>query len=117
MLCAAGVILMGVGAYVQVGARNYLNFLSETYLNTPIFIIIALFFRIIFTARYRMTIIFVWRLMRAEHFNLLELLLHTRDLKPHPSDLRLEVLGRRDASSVFRMIAPPPTIVLAVPLF
>jgi hypothetical protein len=41
MLCAAGVILMGVGAYVQVGARNYLNFLSETYLNTPIFIIIA----------------------------------------------------------------------------
>jgi hypothetical protein len=32
---------MGVGAYVQVGARNYLNFLSETYLNTPIFIIIA----------------------------------------------------------------------------
>ncbi len=41
VLCTAGVILMGVGAYVQVGARNYLNFLSETYLNTPIFIIIA----------------------------------------------------------------------------
>jgi hypothetical protein len=32
---------MGVGAYVQVSAKHYLDFLSETYLNTPIFIIIA----------------------------------------------------------------------------
>ena len=39
--CVAGVILMGVGAYVQVSAKHYLDFLSETYLNTPIFIIIA----------------------------------------------------------------------------
>jgi hypothetical protein len=30
-----------VGAYIQINAKSYLDFLSENYLNTPIFIIIA----------------------------------------------------------------------------
>jgi len=37
----AGCILIGFGAWSQVGARDYLNFLGENYVNTPIFIIIV----------------------------------------------------------------------------
>eukprot|EP00088_Acartia_fossae_P002135 TRINITY_DN1083_c0_g1_i1.p1 TRINITY_DN1083_c0_g1~~TRINITY_DN1083_c0_g1_i1.p1 ORF type:complete len:244 (-),score=82.06 TRINITY_DN1083_c0_g1_i1:403-1134(-) len=36
----AGAFLIGLGAYIQVNAKSYLNFLSDNYLNTPIFIII-----------------------------------------------------------------------------
>ena len=35
-----GLVLIGFGAYVQVAAKDYLNFLSDNYLNTPVFIII-----------------------------------------------------------------------------
>merc|ERR1719347_899621 len=35
-----GLVLIGFGAYVQIEAKDYLNFLSDQYLNTPIFIII-----------------------------------------------------------------------------
>merc|ERR1712154_380060 len=35
-----GLVLIGFGVYVQVGAKDYLNFLSDNYLNTPVFIII-----------------------------------------------------------------------------
>jgi CD63 antigen len=37
----AGCILIGFGAWSQLGARDYLNFLGENYVNTPIFIIIV----------------------------------------------------------------------------
>eukprot|EP00092_Neocalanus_flemingeri_P017997 GFUD01019476.1.p1 GENE.GFUD01019476.1~~GFUD01019476.1.p1 ORF type:complete len:242 (-),score=46.93 GFUD01019476.1:96-821(-) len=36
----AGVVLIGVGAYAQIAAKDYLNFLGDNYVNTPIFIII-----------------------------------------------------------------------------
>lgn len=36
-----GLLLIGVGAYIQIGAKEYLDFLSDNYLNTPIFIIIV----------------------------------------------------------------------------
>jgi len=35
-----GLGLIGIGAYIQIGAKAYLDFLSDNYLNTPIFIII-----------------------------------------------------------------------------
>ena len=35
-----GLVLIGFGAYVQLEAKDYLNFLSNQYLNTPVFIII-----------------------------------------------------------------------------
>jgi len=37
----AGIFLIGVGAYIQIAAKDYLDFLSDNYLNTPIFIIIV----------------------------------------------------------------------------
>jgi len=37
----AGCILIGFGAWSQIAARDYLNFLGENYINTPIFIIIV----------------------------------------------------------------------------
>jgi len=36
-----GFLLIGVGAYIQIQAKQYLDFLSDNYLNTPIFIIIV----------------------------------------------------------------------------
>jgi len=36
-----GAALIGLGAYIQVGAKQYLDFLSDNYLNTPIFIMIV----------------------------------------------------------------------------
>jgi hypothetical protein len=38
---AAGLVVIGVGAHIQIAAAHYLDFLADTYLNTPIFIIIA----------------------------------------------------------------------------
>ena len=35
-----GLILMGFGVYVQIDAKDYLNFLGDNYTNTPVFIII-----------------------------------------------------------------------------
>jgi len=35
-----GLCLIGIGAYIQISAKEYLDFLSDNYLNTPIFIII-----------------------------------------------------------------------------
>jgi hypothetical protein len=40
-ICAAGLVVIGVGAHIQIAAAHYLDFLADTYLNTPIFIIIA----------------------------------------------------------------------------
>jgi CD63 antigen len=37
----AGLVVIGVGAHIQIAAKHYLDFLADTYLNTPIFIIIA----------------------------------------------------------------------------
>jgi len=37
----AGFILIGFGAWSQIDAKDYLNFLGENYVNTPIFIIIV----------------------------------------------------------------------------
>jgi len=37
----AGAFLIGIGAYIQIAAKDYLEFLSDNYLNTPIFIIIV----------------------------------------------------------------------------
>lgn len=36
----AGIFLIGVGTFIQVNAKTYLDFLSDNYLNTPIFIIV-----------------------------------------------------------------------------
>jgi CD63 antigen len=36
----AGIFLIGVGTFIQVNAKTYLDFLSDNYLNTPIAIII-----------------------------------------------------------------------------
>ena len=35
-----GLVLMGFGVFVQVEAKDYLNFLGSNYTNTPVFIII-----------------------------------------------------------------------------
>ena len=35
-----GAVLIGFGAYAQIEAKDYLNFLGNNYVNTPIFIII-----------------------------------------------------------------------------
>ena len=35
-----GAVLIGFGAYAQLEAKDYLNFLGDNYVNTPIFIII-----------------------------------------------------------------------------
>ena len=35
-----GLVLMGFGIYVQLEAKDYLNFLGDNYTNTPVFIII-----------------------------------------------------------------------------
>jgi len=37
----AGCVLIGFGAWSQIEAKDYLNFLGENYINTPIFIIIV----------------------------------------------------------------------------
>lgn len=37
----AGCILIGFGIWSQVGAKDYLNFLGDNYVNTPIFLIIV----------------------------------------------------------------------------
>lgn len=41
LFALGGIVLIGVGAHVQIHATRYLDFLSENYLNTPVFIIIA----------------------------------------------------------------------------
>jgi len=41
LFALAGAVLIGFGAYVQIGAKDYLNFLGDNYVNTPIFIIIV----------------------------------------------------------------------------
>eukprot|EP00092_Neocalanus_flemingeri_P035913 GFUD01039102.1.p1 GENE.GFUD01039102.1~~GFUD01039102.1.p1 ORF type:complete len:238 (+),score=48.72 GFUD01039102.1:81-794(+) len=40
LFALAGVALIGFGAYAQIAAKDYLNFLGDNYVNTPIFIII-----------------------------------------------------------------------------
>ena len=35
-----GLVLIGFGIYLQLGAKDYLNFLGDNYTNTPVFIII-----------------------------------------------------------------------------
>jgi len=40
VLAVAGLSLIGVGAYVHIEANSYLDFLSTSYVNTPIFFII-----------------------------------------------------------------------------
>jgi len=35
-----GVVLIGFGAYVQIEAKDYLDFLGNNYVNTPIFVIV-----------------------------------------------------------------------------
>ena len=40
LFALAGLILIGFGAYAQLAAKDYLNFLGENYVNTPIFVII-----------------------------------------------------------------------------
>jgi len=40
LFALAGIILIGFGAYAQIAAKDYLNFLGDNYVNTPIFIII-----------------------------------------------------------------------------
>lgn len=41
LFALAGLVLIGVGAHIQIAAKHYLDLLDDTYLNTPIFIIIA----------------------------------------------------------------------------
>ena len=41
LLALAGLAIIGVGAYIQIGAKHYLDFLDSTYLNTPIVFIIV----------------------------------------------------------------------------
>jgi len=41
LFAIAGIALMGFGTWSQLGARDYLNFLGDSYVNTPIFIIIV----------------------------------------------------------------------------
>ena len=35
-----GLVLVGFGVYVQLEAKDYLNFLGDNYVNTPVFVII-----------------------------------------------------------------------------
>jgi len=37
----AGFILIGLGAYTQIQAKDYLNFLGDDYTNTPVFIMVV----------------------------------------------------------------------------
>lgn len=37
----AGCVLIGFGAWSQIAAKNYLNFLGENYVNTPIFLMVV----------------------------------------------------------------------------
>eukprot|EP00088_Acartia_fossae_P048720 TRINITY_DN5320_c0_g1_i2.p1 TRINITY_DN5320_c0_g1~~TRINITY_DN5320_c0_g1_i2.p1 ORF type:complete len:236 (+),score=49.67 TRINITY_DN5320_c0_g1_i2:60-767(+) len=41
LFALVGLLLIGLGAYIQLSAKEYLDFLSDNYLNTPIFIIIV----------------------------------------------------------------------------
>merc|ERR1740128_677204 len=41
LFSVAGLLLIGIGAYTQIQASDYLNFLGNGYVNTPIFIIIV----------------------------------------------------------------------------
>lgn len=41
LFALAGCVLIGFGAYTQLEAKDYLNFLGDNYVNTPIFIIIV----------------------------------------------------------------------------
>jgi len=41
LLAVSGLALIGVGAYVQIQADNFLIFLGDNYVNTPIFLIIV----------------------------------------------------------------------------
>ena len=41
LLALAGLAIVGVGAYIQIGAKHYLDFLDSTYLNTPIVFIVV----------------------------------------------------------------------------
>merc|ERR1712059_74987 len=40
LFALAGCVLIGFGAYTQLEAKDYLNFLGDNYVNTPIFILI-----------------------------------------------------------------------------
>ena len=40
LFAIAGMALIGFGAWAQFAAKDYLNFLGNNYVNTPIFIII-----------------------------------------------------------------------------
>ena len=40
LFALVGCILIGFGAYTQLESKDYLNFLGDNYVNTPIFIII-----------------------------------------------------------------------------
>jgi len=40
LFALAGLVLIGFGAYAQFEAKDYLNFLGDNYVNTPIFVII-----------------------------------------------------------------------------
>ena len=41
LFALAGLLLIGIGAYTQIQATNYLNFVGNSYVTTPIFIIIV----------------------------------------------------------------------------
>ena len=41
LLALAGLAIIGVGTYIQIGAKHYLDFLDSSYLNTPIVFIIV----------------------------------------------------------------------------
>ena len=40
LFALAGLTIVGLGTYIQVGARHYLDFLNSTYLNIPILFIV-----------------------------------------------------------------------------
>lgn len=40
LFALAGLTVVGLGAYIQIGARHYLDFLNSTYLNIPIIFIV-----------------------------------------------------------------------------
>jgi len=41
VFCITGLFLIGVGAYVQIAAESYLDFLGVSYVNTPIILIVV----------------------------------------------------------------------------
>merc|ERR1719209_921048 len=41
LFALAGVALIGIGTYIQIHGKHYFDFLSSTYINTPIVIIIV----------------------------------------------------------------------------